>query len=162
MRNQRGRLYVDPTFQKKLLSRVLLYWVFYHGTVWHLMFLLHFVGVGMKQDPAAPPKSFGALYVEFTGEHLWVILCFLVMLPVLGRDMLKFSHRIAGPLVRFRNTLQSMVDGKPVATVKLRDKDFLTDFLVVFNRMLDTWNARLNRPAPPAVQEADLEFAESR
>lgn len=162
MRNQRGRLYVDPAFQKKLLSRVLMYWIFYHGTVWHLMFLLHFIGVGMKQDPAAPPKSFGTLYVEFTVEHLWVIVCFVVMLPVLGRDMLKFSHRIAGPLVRFRNTMQAMVDGKSVASVKLRDKDFLTDFLVVFNRMLDTWNARLHRTAPRPADEADLELVESR
>ena len=160
--NLRRRLYVDPAFQKRLLGRVLLYWVFYHGTVWHLMFLLNFVGVGIKQDPTAAPKSFWALYGEFTMDHLWVIVCFLVMLPVLGRDLLKFSHRIAGPLVRFRNSLQAMADGKPVTTVKLREKDFLTDFLAVFNRMVESWNARLKQPEPSQSSEADLELAASR
>ena len=160
--NIRRRLYVDPAFQKRLLWRVLLYWVFYHGTVWHLMFLLNFVGVGIKQDPTAPSKSFWALYGEFTMDHLWVIVCFLVMLPVLGRDLLKFSHRIAGPLVRFRNTLQAIADGKPVTTIKLRDKDFLTDFLLVFNRMVESWNSRLKQQELKRSNESELELAATR
>jgi hypothetical protein len=168
MQNQRRRgFYVDPTFQKQLLWRLATYWVFYHMTLWHLMFLLNIVGTGISQDPTAPPKSFWAMYGEFTAEHLWVVVCFLVMMPVLGRDLLKFSHRISGPLVRFRNTLQAMADRKTVAPIKLREHDFLTDFAAVFNGAIETWNTRFQRqPSSPShstpSDSPELELVESR
>jgi hypothetical protein len=88
-------------------------------------------------------------------------ICFLVTLPVIGRDLLKFSHRLVGPLIRFREVMKEMVHGKPVSEVTLRPHDLPTDFLAVFNELVKTWNERLADPAHPNPSDNQLELVES-
>jgi hypothetical protein len=142
MKHHRKRLFVDSAFQGRLLVRLVCYWAIYHVALWHLLFLFHMMSAAMSHDPIVPAKSIGTLYREFAVHHTGIIVCFLVMLPILGRDLLKFSHRLAGPLVRFRNTMQQMADGKPVEPVTLRKHDLPSHFLSVFNKMVTVWNER--------------------
>ena len=84
------------------------------------------------------------------------------MLPILARDLLKFSHRMAGPLVRFRNAIEEMTEGKVIQPVSLRPRDLLDEFLVAFNKMVATWNQRVSqqRTSPPIEQELELAQAD--
>lgn len=161
MSNKRSRLFVDRAFQGRLLLRLVIYWVIYHIALWHVMFLLNLIGAGMNADSTVPSRSFWSLYREFAVEHTSVIVCFVVMLPILGRDLLKFSHRLAGPLVRFRNTMGAMASGERVQTINLRDGDLLTEFVASFNSMVQTWNRRVDKPSSVAQPDAKREFVES-
>lgn len=161
MKHQRKRLFVDSAFQGRLLVRLVFYWAIYHVALWHLLFSFNMMSAAMNHDPSAPAKSVGTLYREFAVDHTGIIVCFLVMLPILGRDLLKFSHRLAGPLIRFRNTMQQMADGKPVEPVTLRKYDLPSDFLSAFNKMVTTWNARVGGTATTATPEEDLELVEA-
>ncbi len=164
MKQHRRRLFVDPSFQGRLLLRLVMYWAVYHIALWHLMFLFTMVDSVLNHDPTAPATSCGTLYREFAANHISIIVCFFVMLPILGRDLLKFSHRLAGPLVRFRNTMQQMIDGKPVDEVTLRRFDLPSEFLAVFNDMVRKWNERVaDSPAPAArADERELELVEAK
>ena len=161
MKFQRKRLFVDPAFQGRLLLRLVAYWAVYHVALWHLLFLFTMISSALNHDPSVPAKSMGTLYREFFTDHVSIIICFFVMLPILGRDLLKFSHRLAGPLVRFRNTMQQMIDGKPVQEVTLRKFDLPSEFLNVFNRMVKVWNDRAGQAAEPAAEEKELELVEA-
>lgn len=160
MKYQRTRLLVDPAFQGRLLLRLVIYWAIYHVALWHLLFLFTMMSAATNHDPSVPAKSVGTLYREFAVHHSSIIVCFLVMLPILGRDLLKFSHRLAGPLIRFRDTMQQMADGKPVAPVSLRKYDLPSNFLSVFNNMVKAWNERVGGSVAPAIEENERELVE--
>lgn len=162
MQNQRSRLFVDRSFQGRLLLRLVFYWAIYHVALWHSLFLFSMLSAAMNYDPNVPAKGLGVLYREFAAEHFSIIICFLVMLPILGRDLLKFSHRLAGPLIRLRNTMQEMADGNPVELVTLRKFDLPSHFLIAFNNMVKTWNERVGGPATTATQERELELVEAK
>lgn len=149
-RERRSRILVDPTFQFGLLARLVLYFVMYHFALWHVVFAVTFVSTAL--NAGAPRSGFWTMYGRFAVDHAGVALCFLGLLPVFIGNMLKFSHRLAGPLVRIRKTLQVMSDGKPIAPVKLREHDLLSCFVASFNRMAEVWNSRF---APAASEELE-------
>ena len=161
MSYKRSRFFVDPAFQGRLLLRLVTYWAGYHVALWLVMFLLNLLDAGVIEDATQPLKSFWVLYREFAAQHVSVLICFLVMLPIIGRDLIKFSHRLAGPLIRFRNTMRAMVEGKPVSPITLRQNDLPSEFLQAFNNLVETWNARLSSPPPAQPSDEELELSES-
>jgi hypothetical protein len=161
MGNKRSRIFVDAGFQGRLLGRLVAYWFVYHVALWHVMFFFTLVGASMNQDPSAPPKGFWTLYRNFAADHASVIVCFLVMLPILGRDLLKFSHRLAGPLVRLRRFMEAAAEGKPLNPITLRKGDLLTEFVGAFNRMGTIWNSSLKQPKPAASEATALDLVEA-
>src|SRR5437867_465608 len=158
MKYERSRLFVDAAFQGRLIFRLVMYWVIYHVALWHAVFLYSLISAAIGYDPAVATKSFGTLYWEFTTQHVAVILCFLAMLPILGRDLLKFSHRLAGPLVRFRNTMEQMAAGKPVQAVTLRRADLPNHFLATFNKLITVWNQRFSQSPAPSLEQEEQEL----
>ena len=80
--------------------------------------------------------------------------------PIVLWDMLKLTHQIAGPLVRFRNALQKMAIGEPVAKIKLRDGDLLVEFQDAFNEFLDSDHLLVGRP-PRSSGESTVDAQES-
>jgi hypothetical protein len=154
LRDRRSRYLVYPEFQYRLLARLVSYWVLYHLGLWHLVFLVGFVC--NKLDASTAGKGLWSSYGDFALAHTGVILCFLGMLPVFVCNMLKFSSRLAGPLVRFRNTIRAMADGKPVGPVRLRKHDLMSGFLAAFNRMVHTWNSQTSQAAAEELEESEL------
>ena len=71
-------------------------------------------------------------------------------------DAIRFSHRLVGPLVRFRRTMQEVTRGEPVRPIKLREGDHLLDLRDDFNEMLDSLQRRglpVLKPNDPATDE---------
>src|SRR5262249_36110159 len=117
---KRTRLWVDPPFQFRLLARTLVYLLIYSAIVWHIGFFVELVGTiaatGLRD-------GIGALYVEYFFKERSLLIGLVLIAPVFLYDLLKFSHRVAGPLYRCRNVMQEMADGKPVAEFKPREND---------------------------------------
>lgn len=159
VRHKRKRLYVFPELQGRLLNRLVLYWVIYHLALWHVMFAFHLVGAigtGALEDQGLRVWE---LYSQFVRGHIWIILSIMAMGPMLVWDMLKFSHRMFGPLYRCRSIMQALADGKPQDEMRLRKHDLLGNFIDVFNNLIRSCNVLLKaaqeKPEDPKLVSAD-------
>ena len=63
------------------------------------------------------------------------LLCLMFMLiPVYVWDIVKLSHRFAGPMLRLRGILNELADGGRATQLKFRPGDFWQDTATDFNR----------------------------
>jgi hypothetical protein len=81
----------------------------------------------------------------------------VVIAPLVLYDILKFSHRISGPLYRRRQVMRDMAAGKAVPEFRPRKHDLLADVYVDFNALIRSWNARIGSDQP--VQNGTEESA---
>jgi nitrogen fixation/metabolism regulation signal transduction histidine kinase len=123
----RQRNWIDP-FQTGLLIRIGFYLLMYQVVAWAFFTLSEQVNAALTGLGAAPASPRSIL--------LRCFLAFLVLLPFLTIDAIRFAHRLVGPLYRFRKTLQAIAAGEPVELVQLRKGDLLQDFKEDFNTML--------------------------
>ena len=61
----------------------------------------------------------------------------LFILPIVARDCVRFSNRIAGPVWRLRQTLRDINDGRVVRMIKLRKGDFCHELADEVNRLIE-------------------------
>ena len=135
-------------FQTRLLFRIGVYWSIYMITVTNLLFVWRLLAEG----PGDLLDQFG----RFLAEFYPALIVFAVLMPAVAWDALKFSHRLVGPVVRFRKTLQDMAAGRPVQPIKLREGDYLTEMRDEFNAMLDSlqrMGVPVLKPTHPAEEE---------
>jgi len=57
-------------------------------------------------------------------------------------DAMHFTHRIVGPLYRFRQAIKAVASGEEVALVCLRKGDYLLEMKDDFNEMLKALEQR--------------------
>lgn len=69
--------------------------------------------------------------------HAAVWPALVLVLVAMGAVLVATSHRIAGPLVRFKRVFAAVRDGRLPARVRLRRGDFLTTEAAVLEGMLD-------------------------
>lgn len=149
----RKRLFVNRDIQGRLLARTALYWVLYHAVLWMAMFFYRYAEHRGAVMAGAEPRSFADLYGQFVHEHHSMWFCAFVILPIVLWDLLKFSHRVVGPLVRFQRTLESLTAGETVKDVKLRRGDLLFDLQNSFNQYLTSLR-NLQASGEPASQSS--------
>ena len=133
MNEDRKKIWVDR-FQTRLFFRIIAYWLLYQISVWNLLFLWHLAQEG--------PGNLLEQYWEFFRGYAPTLLIFLTLVPILAWDAVHFTHRLVGPIVRFRRAMQDVADGRPVRKIKLRDGDSLVDIQRDFNRLLDALESR--------------------
>src|SRR5262245_9229398 len=120
---QRKRVWVDPPFQSRLLLRLTMYLAAYTFLGLHLAFLFEV----MREVAGPGVKSFTTHYVEFLHRQLPVLVALLAMTPALMYDLLKFSHRVAGPLFRCRKVMEEMASGAVVREFTPRKGDLMRE-----------------------------------
>ena len=106
----------------------------------------------IEEGPINPWQQF----LDTVRSNLPVFICLLVLVPVMAWDTIRFSHRLVGPLVRFRKTLQDMAKGEAVRPIKLREGDYLIEMRDDFNKMLEELQKRgvpVLKPADPANRD---------
>ena len=64
---------------------------------------------------------------------------------------IRFSHRFVGPMIRFQETVKQLAEGKSVAPVKLRHKDFWTGFAEELNQL----SARVSEPSAAETEREE-------
>jgi len=141
----RKRLWVNGAFQSRLLLRLVVYLVVFIVVVWHTTFVFELLP-GLV-DRSNLRGGIGALYLECLGQQKPFLLALLMTLPAALYDLLKFSHRIAGPLFRCQKVMELMATGRPVPEFAPRKGDHMPEFFGAFNALIRQWNVRLGAGA---------------
>lgn len=142
MAEERKKVWVDP-FQTKLSLRIGGYLVVFFVVFCNCLFAWKMI----EEGPINPWQQF----LETMKVYLPVFICLLILVPIMAWDTIHFSHKLVGPLVRFRKTLQDMADGEPVRPIKLREGDYLLELRDDFNQMLE----ELQKRGVPVLKPAD-------
>lgn len=153
MREDRKKVWIHE-FQTKLLIRIGLYCLIFLVTLMNLLFVWRLLADG----PGNPLEQ----YRQFLVDYAPMLACLAVLVPIMAWDAVKFSHRLLGPLYRFRKTVQSIADGEPVRPIKLRQRDYLTEFRDDFNRMLESLQkqgVQVIKPNDPAEEQRQQQTA---
>ena len=127
----RKRVYVDRDIQGGLVWMAARYWAISLAVVGMLTVVgWVFVAPGLAELVESP-------------ERLRALLTCLVvalvasgsLLPIVLLDMVKFSHRFAGPMVRLRESMRRSAAGEHVEPIRFRDGDYWHDLAEAFNAM---------------------------
>jgi hypothetical protein len=129
----RKRVWVDQ-FQTRLMWRIIGYLVLFLVVLVNFLFAWKLVLEGVH--------DLVQQWLEMIYQYLPVAVCLLLLVPAMGWDAIRFSHRLLGPLVRFRRTMQSIAKGEAVPPIKLREGDHLTELRDDFNQMLEALQRR--------------------
>ena len=134
----RQKYYVNPQLQGRIIRRMATYWCFYHILLWHAMFLYRYIQYRDAVAHGGRSFSIGDLYFGFALQNTTLIVCASLAFPFFLWDVFLLSHRVAGPLVRFQNTLRRMAGGERVSHIELRKGDLVFDLRDAFNDYLDS------------------------
>ena len=121
----RRHLFVDPKVQSALAVRVVFYWF---GCLVSMALLLLCWRI-VSSPSAAFVAHLRALWLSY-GPALAVSA---LLLPLLIIDVIRFSNRFVGPLLRLRRSLRELARGEDVAPLQFRDNDFLRELAQEFN-----------------------------
>ena len=142
---KRSKLFVNRRIQGALTLRFGLYWVMYHICLWNGAFMYFFMRARLTQltGSAQPMLSMSEMYTLFLQEYVPITVAATLLLPIVIHELIRQTHRIAGPLVRFSHALRDMMDGKTIQPVKLREGDMLTEFETLFNEFIAFHQAKV-------------------
>jgi hypothetical protein len=144
MSDDRKKVWIDAV-QTRLFVRMGIYWLVYQVSLWNLVFIWRL----LQEGPGNPIHQYGHFLADFAPA----LVAGLLVLPFLVWDAVKYTHRVVGPIYRFRKTLQAVAAGEPVRPVKLREDDFLTEMRDDINHMLES----LQRQGVPVLKPAAAE-----
>jgi len=154
----RKQVYVNRIIQGRMLRRFAVMWLVYHAVLWNSMFLYRYLQYRGELLAGAPAQPFAELYAQFFQQHYSVLICAAAVLPVLLWDMIRMTHRIAGPLVRFQRALSEIAEGRPVDRVQIRKGDLLLEFQDEFNHFLERIGM-LRQPGTTPDRDSDTQPA---
>jgi len=138
--SKRTRLWINPAFQFRLLHQVGFYFLLYTLIVWVVGFffevLRSFYTNGFGQVPAQ-------VYIDFFWKQEPLLIALIGVAPFFLFDLVKLSHRVAGPLHRCRSVMREMAAGKAVPEFTPRKHDLMPELFEDFNALIKEWNARV-------------------
>jgi methyl-accepting chemotaxis protein len=150
---RRRRFLIDRSLQIRFIAASLGYVAFYifvmaAATFIPLVFLLR----------TAKPESHMAYLLAnnliYLHRHVWPIA--LLVLVLVSVHSLWLSHKVAGPLFRFRRIFQALAAGKLPSPQRLRKRDYLQSEMKLINEMLQGLQSRTTD-----LQEAQKALAEA-
>jgi methyl-accepting chemotaxis protein len=137
--DERKHVWIDQ-FQTRLALRIGAYLALLPLVLINLLFVWKLAAEGVN-DPLAQ-------LVSLLRDSLPIGVCLLILVPVMAWDAIRFSHRLVGPIARFRKSIQELARGEAVRPIKLRDGDYLTELRDEFNQMLE----HLQRQGVPVLR----------
>lgn len=126
MKNNRKRKFVDPTLQGAILLRLVLHWALFVVTAGAFLVFVEMV--------TSPPGNAGKSLVSRHGPTL---LALIVLAPIFLRDLCNLTNRFAGPMVRLKQAMRDLAEGREVAPLCFREDDFWKDLAYDFNRVVE-------------------------
>jgi len=153
MSQERKKVWIHA-FQTKMLIRIGVYWLIYLVTLWNFLFAWRL----LQEGPGNVLEQYG----RFIQDYYPPLILFLLLLPIVAWDSVKFAHRLVGPLVRVRRSLQDLAAGEAIQPVRFRKGDYLLELRDDFNTMLEAFQRRgvpVLKPAEPAQEDAQRKGA---
>jgi hypothetical protein len=145
---QRKHLFVDPKVQGGLIARVVLYWFICLVTIAMILLCWRII--------TGPARVF---YTHF--DAMWfhygpVFVTSLLLLPLVILDIIQFSNRFVGPMLRLKRSMRQLARGEEVAPLEFRNSDFWQDVAVDFNALRE----RIQASATPKVDSEKADQSE--
>lgn len=133
MKTPRRQFVVNWTVQSGYAANVLVRWA-------ALMAVVGCCTVLVQTFACAALNPMETSYTLRTSISSFVCIS-LILSPVLVWDSIKMSHRFVGPLVRMKNVIRGIAEGK-YQTIKLRETDYWHDIADELNRMQEKLKER--------------------
>jgi hypothetical protein len=123
-RHIRRQLFVDPKVQGALVLRVLLYWA---------VCLITLTLMLLCWSTIRTPRMFYTHFDDMWFHYGPALIASFILLPMVMVDIIRFSNRFAGPMVRLRRSMQALGRGEHVDPIQFRGGDFWQEFAEAFN-----------------------------
>jgi nitrogen fixation/metabolism regulation signal transduction histidine kinase len=128
---KRKKIWIDR-FQTQLSVRLAMYFLMY------MIAVLTWTSIDrVTRELVETHFSDAATFWSVLSSSVLVVVGFLFIY-----DMMRFSHRIVGPLFRFRKCVQAIIEGDEMPLMGLRKDDFLQELKDEFNEMLKVLEQR--------------------
>lgn len=135
MNEKRERILIDSDVQVDLLWQATKYWFFCLLTI----SLFSFCWTVLTTTNQGSVAVFNALIFNYGPAAAASI----IVLPLIYFDLLRVSHRFAGPIFKLRRALKAIAAGEKVDSVHFREDDYWHELANDFNAAL----AKLNEQA---------------
>jgi hypothetical protein len=127
-RRPRRHWFVDPKLQGALICRLVLYW--------SACLLATGLMLGCSLAGSRPESliygGLGVVWLHFGP----VVIISMLLLPIMIVDVIRFSNRFVGPLLRLRRSMRQLARGEHVEPITFRRGDYWQDFADEFNAVL--------------------------
>jgi len=141
---------VKPTFRRRRFilldfqNRMLLFTFLYFFVTVVIFASVLFVPLmrGLEAEGLTQEQR-GIVAGEFLSLHYRFWPAIPVVFILLGGHSILVSHRVAGPLHRFRQVYKAVRDGKLTGSVRLRKNDYLKSDAEMVSQMVDSLRNRL-------------------
>ncbi len=131
MRQKRTKIWIDR-FQTSLSIRLALYFVLYQVAV-AALFWIDARLAALSNSVGAVAAAYGCVLTPMASIGLGILFIY---------DAVKETHRIVGPLYRFRKTIQAVTAGEEIGLIGLRKGDHLMEMKDDLNAMLQALEQR--------------------
>ncbi|MCA8942453.1 MAG: hypothetical protein KDB80_07815 [Planctomycetes bacterium] len=138
----RRRFIVDPKFQFSLVGHVLGLFGFcalVMGIVLFAPLLVRMHSPDLASDPVGIGAASALLHLH---DYFWWALLGCGLVVVLAS--IRLSHRVAGPLVRVKRNLRSLIRGSVPQEFEPRRKDFMEQEVALLNDVTRSLRARIS------------------
>ncbi len=138
---RRRKYIVDRRLQFRLLFYSVGYILFYIVAIGAGLFVPLMIQLSNadQTSPEALAIATNFLYLHY---HFWPVA--LLSVIVVALHSILTSHKVAGPLYRFRRIFQDLKEGTIPEAVHLRRRDLLQSEMQSINEMLDGLRARIS------------------
>jgi hypothetical protein len=117
---------IDRQVQGALLLRIVLYWMFCFVSMSVILICWEaFHGSSLRMIDLV-----SKVYYRYGP----VLSASFILLPLVMLDVIRVSNRFVGPVIRLRQGLRDVADGRPAQPLNFRDDDFWCDLATEFNR----------------------------
>ncbi|MDA1049225.1 MAG: hypothetical protein O3C40_01935 [Planctomycetota bacterium] len=99
----------------------------------------------------------GSLVYQAWLDFWPALLASSLVFPVIVWDLLRLSHRFVGPMIRLKNAMRDLADGKQVRPISFREGDFWCEFSAEFNRVAARLEAVSTLAEPDLTSDIDVE-----
>jgi len=146
---ERKHFFVDPKVQGWLIFRVVLYWIVCLSTIILLLLCWRII--------TGPARIFYTHFDDMWFHYGPALVASFVVLPLVIIDLIRFSNRFVGPMLRLKRSMRQLARGEDVEPIEFRDSDFWQEFATEFN----TIRMRiLTSATPPEVEQKEAEEEE--
>jgi hypothetical protein len=150
IKSRRSRIYLGGMLQGTLVKRLAIGWTVYNLLLFHGLFLVAYLE-GQRGGAEEAQPTLLQCYESFAWQNRLLIFGACAAGPIFLWDVVRCTHRVAGPLVRLENTLLRMAKGETVQEIKFRKGDWLTSLERALNIYLSSRAAATEKAADDAA-----------
>jgi methyl-accepting chemotaxis protein len=150
---RRRNFLVDKNLQFRIIAASLGYVAFYIV----MLSVVTFGPIFMEMRSAYPGSYRAYLLANsflYLHRHMWPAVLFIMIAVCI--HALFFSHRMAGPMYRFRQIFKALTAGKVPGQQRLRKGDYLQAEMALINEMLSSLQSKISQ-----IQETQKAVAAS-